>query len=44
MHSSLPSGDYKLVIKTDAGDEGGVIQKPSKPIKYLKVEPVGGAL
>ena len=35
----LEPGDYKLVIETDAGDEGGVIQKPSKPVKYLKVTP-----
>ena len=35
----LEGGDYKLVIKSRAGDAGGPLQTATKRVKYLKVEP-----
>ena len=39
----LPAGDYKLVVKSRAGDETGPLQTASRRVKYLRVvdpEPV----
>ena len=35
----LEGGDYKLVIKSRAGDATGPLQTATKRVKYLKVEP-----
>ena len=34
----LPAGDYKLVVKSRAGDEAGPLQTASRRVKYLRVE------
>ena len=42
----LPGGDYKLVVKSRAGDAGGPLQTAFRRVKYLRVvdpepEPIG---
>ena len=38
----LPGGDYKLVVKSRAGDAAGPLQTSFRKVKYLRVEdPVG---
>ena len=34
----LPAGDYKLVVKSRAGDEAGPLQTAFRRVKYLRVE------
>lgn len=34
----LPAGDYKLVVKSRAGDAGGPLQTAFRRVKYLRVE------
>ena len=34
----LEGGDYRLCVPTKAGEDDGIDQCPSKPVKYLKVE------
>ena len=34
----LPAGDYKLVVKSRAGDVAGPLQTASRRVKYLRVE------
>ena len=34
----LPGGDYKLVVKSRAGDAGGPLQTSFRKVKYLRVE------
>ena len=34
----LPAGDYKLVVKSRAGDAGGPLQTSFRRVKYLRVE------
>ena len=33
----LPGGDYKLVVKSRAGDAGGPLQTSFRKVKYLRV-------
>ena len=35
----LPGGDYKLVVKSRAGDAAGPLQTSFRKVKYLRVEP-----
>ena len=37
----LEAGDYKLVVKSRAGDAEGPLQTAFRKVKYLKVAPVG---
>ena len=38
----LPAGDYKLVVKSRAGDAAGPLQTSFRKVKYMRVEdPVG---
>ena len=34
----LEGGDYRLCVPTKAGEDDGIDQCPSKPVKYLKIE------
>ena len=34
----LPAGDYKLVVKSRAGDAAGPLQTSFRKVKYLRVE------
>ena len=36
----LPAGDYKLVVKSRAGDAAGPLQTSFRKVKYLRVSPV----
>ena len=36
----LPAGDYKLVVKSRAGDAAGPLQTSFRKVKYLRVAPV----
>ena len=42
----LEGGDYKCVVESRGGDEGGILQSSMRKVKYLKVEslPLGIAL
>jgi len=37
----IPAGDYKLVVKSRAGDEAGPLQTAFRRVKYLRVEDPG---
>lgn len=42
----IPAGDYKLVVKSRAGDAAGTLQTAFRRVKYLRVEdpePIGGS-
>ena len=42
----IPAGDYKLVVKSRAGDAAGPLQTAFRRVKYLRVEdpePIGGS-
>jgi len=41
---ALPGGDYKLVVKSRAGDAGGPLQMSFRRVKYLHVESAGPTL
>ena len=36
----LPAGDYKLVVKSRAGDAAGPLQTSFRKVKYLRIAPV----
>jgi hypothetical protein len=36
----LPAGDYKLVVKSSAGDAVGPLQTSFRRVKYMRVEDV----